>query len=1089
MMTRRFVAVCLFCLFLSGSAWAQFSGSVQGTVQDASGAVIPNAQVGLKNSATQVATSTKTSSAGFYRFSSLPPGEYELTVEMSGFQTVRVTLTVETAQSADVPVTMNVATGVQKVEVSGQAPPLDIADNRIEATVRQTEMKDMPLQGRNFLGLTVLAPGVTGVGGVAGGSPGDAPDNFSTEKAVSANANGKSFEANAYAVDGLDVTSDIRPGVLNLSPNPESVQEISIQTNTFKVEEGRASSLTVAMTTKSGSNTFHGSAAWFYTDQHLWARSEFTPDYEPFHKHDISAGFGGPIIKNHTFFFTSIEPLRSSISSSTQVHTFESSEFRNWAAQTFPNTVGTQLLSKYPVTNVAITGVALTAQDVFGSSCGTATTFNIACDMPLVDTGSFKPSPYRNGLQYSFRVDHNFNQSRDRVYGNYYHTGLDTQNPAIRPSLESTNTYNTRAVQASETHTFSARLLNEASFGFYRVEGTNVKTGPFHIPEISVTGQDTGIGLGWGPGTFIQRNYNWRDVLTMVRGSHTLKVGFELWHGDDDTIADSGFTGVYSRPAFQFSNLLDLVQDNPYSESGVSFDPKTGQWADASYKYLATREGAFVQDEWKVARNLSVTMGIRWDDFGNAYPASKTNLSNILLGAGSTFDQRIANASVESVTNVFAQRLSTNFSPRVGVSWDPSHSGRWVVRGGFGIYRDWPTLGFQENGLASDPPGAIFPYFLAGSSTPPLMTVGTSDHFPYGFTYPTIPPLEFDSHGGFVGIPVDVGGFDRKFSPPANYNYMVGLEHQILGGFVIGANYSGSHVAGAYQNPGSTSAGPDVNRFAGDLIAHDGQPTRLNPSFGRMWYNYGWNTVNYNALILTVKRRAGSRGNFQASYTRAAANDYGTNFPDQHIIPSYKANSDWDIRNRISFSGLYNLPSLPHAQRALRAVAGGWELTSVVILQSGYPFSVLTSAPFDGIFDDGGSFLGLASDSGDWNADGYNYDFPNGATKNFTGSHSRQDYLRGLFAPSDFPVPAAGTNGNEKRNSYRGPGFANVDGGLIKNNHLTEKLNFQLRFEFFNLFNRVNLQNVDADLSSGTFGTSTSTYNPRIIQVGARFEF
>jgi hypothetical protein len=256
-----------------------------------------------------------------------------------------------------------------------------------------------------------------------------------------------------------------------------------------------------------------------------------------------------------------------------------------------------------------------------------------------------------------------------------------------------------------------------------------------------------------------------------------------------------------------------------------------------------------------------------------------------------------------------------------------------------------------------------------------------------------------------------------------------------------------------------------------------------------MWYNYGWNTINYNALILTVRRRAGTKGTFQASYTHAGANDYGTNFPDQHMIPSYKANSDWDVRNRFSFSGMYNLPSLAHAPLAVRTLAGGWELTSVIILQSGYPFTVYTSAPFAGVVDESGSVIGFAPGSGDFNADGYNYDFPNAQTQGVSGGHSRQDYLRGLFAPTDFPVPTPGTEGTEKRNTYRGPGFANADFGLIKNTHVREHMNLQLRFEFFNAFNRVNLQGVDADLSSGTFGQSTSTYNPRIIQLGVRVEF
>lgn len=1076
---------CTFIvMFLPLAAIAQFSSNIQGTVEDPSGLAVPGASVSVQNLATLVKQTTATNEAGFYRVSSLPPGLYEITAEASGFQPAKVQVTMQTAQTADVPVRMQVAGTTESVQVSEQAPPVDVADSRIQGTIRQAEMKDLPLQGRNFLGLTVLAPGVTGVGGVAGGSPGDAPDNFSTEKSVAANANGKSFESNAYSVDGLDITSDIRPGVLNLSPNPESVQEVSVQTNTFSVEHGRASSLEVAVTTKSGTNEFHGSAAWFYTDQHLWARSEFTGKYEPFRKHDIAAGLGGPIIKNRTFFFVAIEPLRSASSTSTQVHTFESPQFVDWAKTAFPDTLGTQLLSQYPVTRVAVTGVARTAQDVFGSECGNLATFNIPCSLPLIDTGTFKPSPFRNGLQYSFRVDHNFRGGRDRIYGNFYRTGLDTENPAIRPGFQSTNVYNTKAFQANYTHTFSASALNEASFGFTRVEGTNVKSAAFHVPEVYVTGQDTGLGVGWGPGTFIQRNYNWRDVVTLVRGSHTLKLGFHMWHGDDDAL---GFTGVYSRPQFTFNNLLDLVRDQPYSEAGVSFNPLTGQWADASYKYLSSREGAFVQDEWKARRSLTITVGIRWDDFGNAYPAKGTNLSNIILGSGSTMDQKIADASVKKVDHVFAGRLNNNWSPRIGFAWDPGGKGAWVIRGGFGIFRDWPTLGFQENGLAGNPPGAVFPYFLAGTSTPPLFSIGTSNTLPYGFTYPTIPPLEYDAHGGPIGLAVDVGGFDRHYSPPSNYNYMIGVEHNLGKGLVAGINYTGSHVSGAYQNPGGTSAGPDMNRFAGDLL--DGTFDRLNHSFGRMWYNFGWNDINYNAMIVTLRRRAGNWATFQASYTLSRTTDYGTNFPDQHLIPQYKADGNWDVRNRFSFSGIGNLPRLSGSPLLVRKILGGWELASTLILQSGYPFTVFTSASFQPVTDAAGQVIGLAPGSGDYNADGYNYDFPNMPTQAVTQSHSRQDYLRGLFSPSIFPVPAAGTNGNEKRNIFRGPGFANVDAGLIKNNRWAERYNVQLRFEFFNLFNRVNLQGVDSDLSSGTFGYSTSTYNPRNIQAGLRIEF
>jgi hypothetical protein len=275
------------------------------------------------------------------------------------------------------------------------------------------------------------------------------------------------------------------------------------------------------------------------------------------------------------------------------------------------------------------------------------------------------------------------------------------------------------------------------------------------------------------------------------------------------------------------------------------------------------------------------------------------------------------------------------------------------------------------------------------------------------------------------------------------------------------------------QNPGSTAAGQDMNRIAGDWL--DGTLDRLNPSFATMYYSYGWNTVNYNALILSLRLRAGAKGMFQASYTLGRTTDYGTDFPDQHKIADYRADSNWDVRNRFSFSGIYNLPSLSQTPLVVRKVLGGWELASTLILQSGYPFTVYTGASF--------------SSGGDYNADGYNYDFPNTPTQDFTGGNSRQDYLRGLFTSADFPVPTPGTEGNLKRNAYRGPGFANFDFGLIKNNRIHERTNIQVRFESFNLFNRVNLSGVDSNQASGTFGRSTSTYNPRIIQLGLRVEF
>jgi hypothetical protein len=241
----------------------------------------------------------------------------------------------------------------------------------------------------------------------------------------------------------------------------------------------------------------------------------------------------------------------------------------------------------------------------------------------------------------------------------------------------------------------------------------------------------------------------------------------------------------------------------------------------------------------------------------------------------------------------------------------------------------------------------------------------------------------------------------------------------------------------------------------------------------------------------------------QSSYTFGKVTDFGSAgervnrdpgnaFPEQHDLQRYQAPADWDVRHRFSFSGNYRIPNVFANQRLLKAVVGGWEWSAVAILQTGTPFTVFNGAPFQGNFDASGKFLGFKAGSGDYNADGVNYDWPNMPMTDYTGTHTRQQYITGLFQKSEFGVPAPGTEGNMQRSAFRNPGLIQVDTAMIKNNALPfigERGNLQLRFEFFNVLNRVNLQGVSADLNSSTFGRSTSTYDPRVIQLGARLLF
>ncbi|MGH9772097.1 MAG: carboxypeptidase regulatory-like domain-containing protein, partial [Candidatus Acidiferrales bacterium] len=274
-------SLILLTAFTASVCYGQFTASIQGIVQDQTGAVVPKASVTLINTATEVTEKTTAGSSGNFRFVSLAPGNYEINAQAPGFASAAVHLTLQTDQNLNVPISMTVAAQKQSVSVTSEAPLLNTAETRNQMTLQTETLSELPLAGRNMISVADLAPGAVGTGTVTGGSPGSGVDNYSTETQVDLSANGQGSVANVFIVDGLDITSSIRPGVLNLTPNPDSIAETSIQVNTYNVEYGRASSIEMIMTTKSGTNAFHGNVADYFTNQHLFAGTEFVHNYAP----------------------------------------------------------------------------------------------------------------------------------------------------------------------------------------------------------------------------------------------------------------------------------------------------------------------------------------------------------------------------------------------------------------------------------------------------------------------------------------------------------------------------------------------------------------------------------------------------------------------------------------------------------------------------------------------------------------------------------------------------------------------------------------------------------------------------------------
>lgn len=1076
------ITTCIgLAAIFSVCAYAQFNGNIQGIVSDSSGAVVANASVLLRNVDTGVEAQTTTSASGNYRFSSLEPGHYLVITRASGFRETQVDVTLGTSETQGINVTLQLASSTQSVNVVEQAPALDTDDSRLQATLSSNTVRDLPEINRNIYDVLAVAPGVVGTGTRgAGESPGGGNDNFGTQT-PSISANGRSYTGNRVVVDGMDATSVVQNGNFIYGPNPDAIQEVSLQTNSWDAENNVGSSVLIQITTKSGTNQFHGTGSLLFTNQDLLARSVFTAtsSYPPFSRKDLSAALGGPIIKNKTFFFADVESLWSTSSTANSVQTYESPQFVTWAQQNFPNTLGTKILTGNPVTSVATTGVSETAQKYFGSSCGTAATAYIPCSMPVLDQGNEVLSPFYNGLQYNFRGDQ-YIGLKDRVYGSYANDTFTLQHPNVRTNFTNEDFQNNWYAQTDWTHTFSPNVLFEFGFGANAVGGENGQNGNNSIPQINVTGQSIGFTNSWGPGEYRSHNYNWRDVLNIVHGAHTLKFGSNGAHADEE----GDFTPVNVRPTFTFNNLLDLVEDSPYQETVGAYNLLTGGPGNVGFGGQLTAWGFFVQDDWKAKSNLSFTFSLRWDDFGNHYPwGNNFQFYNLILGSGSTFNEQIANASVKQVNDVFAKPLDNLWSPRIGFAWDPSHHGAWSIRGGVGVFHDWVTLGQSVDEMRNNAPTANSETFTAGGTgVQPLFALAPSSTYPFNYPLPTIPAGQLNAQGGLAGAPGAITALNRNMEAPYAVNYVIGVEHQFPWKLVAGANYSGSRGYDALT-------GTDVNRYAGAVIPTNGQgnPPRLNSSFSSIDYVTNWNRSTYNAAIFSLRRTFASRSTFQASYTRSHAMDFpeaGTRFdqdtglgiPDQNQYFSYWGDSNWDVRNRFSFSGTYTVPGL-HTGWG-RVLTSGWEVSTIAAIQSGTPFWVYTTAPYGA--------------GGDYNADGYNWDVPNAPSVNYTGSHSEQAYINGLFTAADFPVPAVGTEGNLKRNIYQNPGMISVDASVLKNTRVPfigEQGNLQLRFDFINVLNHVNLGPVDANMADATFGQATTTLNPRSIQLGARISF
>ncbi len=1119
----RFIGsfILFFFLFAGATCFAQFSSAVQGNVLDPSGAAIPDATVTLVNTGTQVTQSAKSDAAGVYKFVSLAPGPYEVSAVAQGFSAAQVSFTLTGGQNRDVPLKLPVGNATTKVTVTSQAPLLDTADSRSQYTIDAEALQQLPLASRDPLSVIGITPGVTGALDVQGNT------NFNPETYFDASAGGRGENSNMYVVDGLDVTSNVRPGVVNVIPGADIVQEVSVQTNTYSVLYGRGSGIETLMTTKSGTNQFHGVASEYYTYQNWAARGEFGPTYAeaptrpPYHTNNLAFAVGGPILrKQKLFFFASFQPYHTEGSNYGNV-SFEDPAFTAFAQQAQPNSPELQLLEKYPVGPVTGGGVFQNALQAFGpsnpasnSGCATPSTDNIPCDTPVFDLKQFNFASYTDAKQYNVRIDKYFN--KDRLFGNFIR---DTDTPfgaTARPAFSTTSKYYVFSLQGNETHTFNPNMLNEAFFGYNRIQGISPATGTFTVPVVNVGGLGNGFGDSFALNNYIQFQYHWRDVLSYIHGSHSFKFGWEGFHGHNPAY----FAPSASLPVFYFTNIINLINNDPYNETSLSYNPVTGKPQPGDFSFSITTFGGFAEDTWKATKTLTVNYGLRYDNFGNPYPSlAGTVGAPFFRGAGSTFNEQIANGYIKQQSPLLNHDMNWNFDPRVGAAWDLFGNGQWVVHGGFGVYHDQITVGTASLESANPPNYVIPTFYNNGSTAAPIFAYGTSNTYPFGYPYPAFQGEPLDSKGGIAGSQIAISSLDVNVHTPITYNWSAALEHPLASNLVGSVGYEGSHSSGVVLGStagGSYQFGYDVNDYNGDLIQHafcnpqgticSGVQTRLNTSFGAIYYAYNAARANYDAFIASVRGRFHRRGFVVASYTRSVSKDNATYYTPGVSLNSLYGNSAFDFPNRFSLGGGYEFAGLNDGHGWVGRLAGGWNLAGTVTLQSGSPIFVFTNALFDAqlinpALPPSATNLKYRPDSGDFNADGYDYDYPNVAP-HYHIPHSRSAYKTGVFPNcvattgsninncGPFTFPAFGQEGNETvSGQWRNPSFAETDLTLKKATTIKGDLNLELRADVFNLFNQVNFYGVDGNAQDGTYGQATSTHTPRYLQVGATLRF
>jgi Carboxypeptidase regulatory-like domain len=1073
-----------------GDATAQISG----VVTDPSGAAVPSAKITATQTVKNLTRTTVANGDGSYILPELPIGPYKLQVEATGFGTyVQTGITLQVGESPRVNITLTVGQTTEQVQVNSNATMVQTDTTAVSQVIDQQRMVDLPLNGRQPTQLILLSGAANNIGPANGASDLVSSKNYFSADGIS--VAGGQASGTHYLLDGgehMDLFSNVNLPL----PFPDALQEFSVDTSSLSARYGMHAGAVVNTATKSGSNQLHGGLFEFVRNGAANARDYFASSQDSLKRNQFGGVVGGPILKDKLFGFfgfqqTTTRTAPSSTISFTPTQAVLGGDFSQLeSAGCQSSGVARTIID--PQTGQPFANNQVPADRLNQQALNLLKYVPVATD-PCGKINYAIPEP-QSEQQFIGRID-NTTSTKNSMFGRYFLANYSS--PAqFSPSnilLATQRGVRDRAQAGlfSDTYAFSPTLVNSAHLGYTRLAitrgpatdminfdkiGVNVYQPLNDFMNINIPGYFT-VGCGTcSPSHFRQNNFQVGDDIDIVMGRHHISTGAEWAHIRFDLLIGTLANGTFNFNG-QLSNdsLLDFMLGLPSQFQQGNLQPFDGR-----QNYF----GAYVHDVWRVNKKLTAQAGVRWEPYtpGREIDERMHHFDPAAF-ASNTVSTQFVNAPPgllspgdPGIPSTFTTNKYWDFEPRLGFAWDPTGSGRMVLRAGYGLFYDMMPTAYWEDQTGDAPWGTTITLNTpSGGFSDPFANYPGGQPFPS----PNPPPKDvtFPTQGTYYSYPT-------HGKPTYSNEWNLSYEIQPFKDWVISAAYLGNkttHIwtgedknAGVYI-PGDCDGSPcsTTSNTAQRRVLYLQNPV-AGAFYGSIYTADDGANASYHALLLKAEHRFSNNYTVLANYTWSHCiseadfeGDLGgplTQNPNDRNAE--RGNCGFDIRNSLNVSAVMESPRFKNvwADRLL----GTWKLSPIVVARSGVWFTPLTG------LDNSLTGIGL--------------DRPNVAGNPYVRNFSDPGNLQWLTSAGFTPNPL-GTFGNAGSDSLLGPDSVNVDVALSRMFHITERHQVELRFEAFNVLNHPNFSNPDNNLQDNTFGVILGDAGPRILQFAGKYQF